>query len=148
MPLLCLTMSVRAKLRCRCRLGYFLSKPFICFATLSDIVHKKNDKIYNNDVSRESPLPHWLWQPMNGYIRPNDGHAQINKNQASHALACGTTVSRRIWHLPVAANHSRGLYAEFISITTHLAKGFKQNSPNWTSFRLLLWQHWWSTVLA
>ena len=27
---------------------------------------------------------------MNGYIRPNDGHAQ-GKNQASHALACGTT---------------------------------------------------------
>ena len=31
----------RAKLRCRRRLGSFLSKPFICFATLSDIVRKK-----------------------------------------------------------------------------------------------------------
>ena len=41
MPLLCLTVSARAKLRCRRRLGSFLSKPFICFATLSDIVRKK-----------------------------------------------------------------------------------------------------------
>ena len=38
MPLLCLTVSACAKLRCR--LGSFLSKPFICFATLSDIARK------------------------------------------------------------------------------------------------------------
>ena len=41
MPLVCLTMSARAKRRCRRRLGCFLSTPFICFATLSDIVRKK-----------------------------------------------------------------------------------------------------------
>ena len=40
MPLLCLTMSARAKLRCRCQFGCFLSTPSICFATLSDIVRK------------------------------------------------------------------------------------------------------------
>ena len=44
MRLLCLTMSARAKLRCRRRLGCFLSTPFICFATLSDIVRKKTIK--------------------------------------------------------------------------------------------------------
>ena len=41
MPRLCLTMSARAKLRCRRRLGCFLSTPFICLAILSDIVRKK-----------------------------------------------------------------------------------------------------------
>ena len=49
---------------------------------------------------------------------------------------------RWIWRLPGAANHTRCIF----SITTHLAKGFKQNSPNWKSFRLLLWQNWRSTV--
>ena len=44
MPLLCLTMSARAKLVCRRRLGCFLSTPFICFATLSDIARKKTIK--------------------------------------------------------------------------------------------------------
>ena len=44
MPFLCLPMSARAKLRCRRRLGSFLSKPFICYATLLDIVRKKTLK--------------------------------------------------------------------------------------------------------
>ena len=78
---------------------------------------KKPDKIYNNGVSRAV---------ANERIRPNDGHVQ-RKSQASHALACGTTVSRRIWRLPGAANHTRCI---FFSITTQLAKDFKQNSPN------------------
>ena len=64
-------------------------------------MYEKNDKIYNNGVSRESPLPRWLWYIANERIMPNDGHAQ-RKSQASHALACGTTVSRRIWRFPGA----------------------------------------------
>ena len=45
----------------------------------------------------------------NERISANDGHTQ-RKSQASHALACGTTVSRRIWRLPGAANHTRCIF--------------------------------------
>ena len=62
-------------------------------------------------------------QVANERIRPNDGHAQ-RKSHASHALACGTTVSRRIWSLPGAANHTRCIFFNHNAIT---AKGFKHN---------------------
>ena len=101
MPLLCLTMSARAKLRCRRRLGCFLSTPFICFATLSDIV-RKNPIKYTTMAYLGKALFLACFGIANERIRPNDGHAQ-RKSQASHALACGTTVSRRIWCLPGAA---------------------------------------------
>ena len=46
---------------------------------------------------------------------------------------CCTTVFRRIWRVPGAANHTCSIF----SITTQLlAKGFKQNSPNLKLFRL------------
>ena len=74
----------------------------------------------------------------------------VTRSQNPGALACGTTVSRRIWRLPGAANtHTRQTHTlYFFSITTQFAKGFRQNSPNWQSIRLLLWQNWRSTVLA
>ena len=53
MPLLCLTMSARAELKCWRRLGSFLSKPFIFFATLSDILYEKTDKMYNHNAIGE-----------------------------------------------------------------------------------------------
>ena len=65
---------------------------------------------------------------------------------ASHALACGTTVSRLLWCLPTWGGKPHTLY--FFPITTQLAKGFKQNSPKWKSFRLLLWQNSRSTVIG
>ena len=101
MTLVCLSVSSRAKLRCRRRLGSFLSKP-LPFLQHYRTLYEKTDKIYNNGVLWESPLPRWLWYSMNG-LGPigNDGHAQ-RKSQASHALARGTTVSRWIWCLPGA----------------------------------------------
>ena len=62
MPLLCLPMAACAKLRCRRRLSRpsFLSKTFVYFGGLSDIV-QKSDKINNDGESRESPLSRWLW---------------------------------------------------------------------------------------
>ena len=59
MPLLCFPVAARAKLRCRRRLSSFISKPFVCFRGLSDIV-RKNDKINIDGVSRKSPLSRWL----------------------------------------------------------------------------------------
>ena len=52
----------------------------------------------------------------------NDGHAQ-RKSEASQALASGTTVSRRIWSLPGAANHT---HCNF-SIACTLERSLKQS---------------------
>ena len=46
---------------------------------------EKTDKIYNNGVSRESPLPLPLAWVANEKFRPNDGHEQ-HKGQASHCV--------------------------------------------------------------
>ena len=44
MPLVCLPLAARAKLMCQRRLNSFLSKPFVCFGGLSDIVRKQKIK--------------------------------------------------------------------------------------------------------
>ena len=59
--------------------------------------------------------------PLVANERINDGHTQ-RESEASQALACGTTVSRRMWHLPGAANHTSCMF----SITTQLAKSFNE----------------------
>ena len=72
----------------------------------------------------------------------------VTRSQHPGTLACGTTVSRRIWRLPgggaaMPAN-TRCVFLNHNAI----GERFKQNSPNSKSIRLLLWQNWRSTVLA
>ena len=138
-------MSARAKLRCWRR----LSRPLVSFQSPSFVLqhyrtlYEKTIKYTQWRISGKPSSS--LALVANERISPNDGHAQ-RKSQDSLPLACGATVSRRIWRLPGAANHTRCVF----SITTQLlAKGFKQNLPNWKSFRLLsILQNWRSTVLA
>ena len=110
-------MSARAKLRCRRRLGSFLSKPLICFATLSDIVRKKTDTIYNRPIQRcrisGKPFSS-LALVANERIRHNDGHAQ-RKSQALVGLGVGPVcpdefygvfLGRKTAHAVFLVNHN------------------------------------------
>ena len=80
-----------------------LSKPFICFGGLSDIV-------------RKNPMKHttmaYLWKAL---FLAGWGSQWIVTRSAKERLprlytASGITVSRRIWHLPGAANYTRCIF--------------------------------------
>ena len=60
MPLLCVPMAARAKLRCRRRLNSFPFKVLHLFWRFIGHCAKKTDKINNDGVSLESPLSRWL----------------------------------------------------------------------------------------
>ena len=118
MPLLCLLMSARAKLRCRRRLSSFLSKPFICFGTYLHYIiiiiiigHCAGKTIkYTQGISGKPSFS----LALVANERVNDGHAlRVPTNMESSW--CGKP-------------HMYALRCIF-SITTQLAKGFKHNSP-------------------
>ena len=81
MPLLCFPMAARAKLMCRHRLGSFLSKPFVCFGGLSDIVRKRRTNKQRWRISGKVSFS--MAGVANEQI--NDGHAQ-REREASQAL--------------------------------------------------------------
>ena len=81
MPLLSLPLAARAKLMSRRRLGSFLSKPFVCFGGLSDIVRKRRTNKQRWRISGKASLS--LAGVANERI--NDGHAQ-REREASQAL--------------------------------------------------------------
>ena len=78
---ICLPMDVRAKLRCRRLLSSFLSKPFVCFGGLSDIVRKRRQNRQQWCISGKPSFS--LAGVANERI--NDGHAQ-REREASQAL--------------------------------------------------------------
>ena len=114
MPLLCLPMTARAKLVCRRRLSSLLSKPFICFERLSDIVRKKRS---NKQRWRISGKPSFslAWEANE---RINDGHAQ-REREAPRALQHVGPRSDHDEYGVLLGDKQQALY---FSITTQLAK--------------------------
>ena len=104
MPLLCLTMCARAKLRCRRRLGSFLYKSFI-FLQHYRTLYEKTAKMYNNGVSRESHLLLWLFLAHEP-IRPNDGHAIAKSRRSSMWDHCVATNMASSW----GGKHTRCIF--------------------------------------
>ena len=100
MPLLCFPMAARAKLMCRHRLGSFLSKPFVCFGGLSDIVRKRRtNKQQRWRISGKASFS--LAGVANEQI--NDGHAQ-REREASQALHVSALHGTRARHVPTKHN--------------------------------------------
>ena len=90
MPRLCPPMAERAKLMCRRRLGSFLSKPFVCFEGLSDIVRKRRTNKQRWRISGKASFS--LAGVANERI--NDSHAQ-REREASEALHISALHSTR-----------------------------------------------------
>ena len=107
MPLLCLTMSARAKLAVGADSVVSFQRPSFVLQHYRTLHETNRSNIQQWRISGKPSSS--LALVANERIRPNDGHAQ-RKSQASHALVGGTTLSRRIWRLPGAANHTRCIF--------------------------------------